>query len=180
MNPKMEKTKESLLENVIIEKTCEKDFEQICELISNEFNLSGPDEARFQLLSSHVLIDESVKLCDKDTGEIYGILMFCDFPIGIGSPIQVVKPYIHDFLKQFKQVNGHSFIIDKKLRGTNLDKQMLDHNLDYLTEHYDFIWCGVGKDLKTHDYWKRMGFVETLTIDEATFYVLPLNPKMVE
>lgn len=39
------------------------------------------------------------------------------------------------------------------------------------------VWIGVEKDLKTHNYWKRLGFEEILSIDEANFYVRAFDKK---
>ena len=97
----------------------------------------------------------------------------------MGSPILFFESGLTQYFEDFKQVNGHSFIIDERLRGTNLDKKMLLFNLEFLATNYDFIWCGVEIDLKSHNYWQRLGFVEVFTIPEATFYLLPLSKKMI-
>jgi hypothetical protein len=83
-----------------------------------------------------------------------------------------------DYLSQFVQVNGHSFIIDERLRGTGLDRKMLFYNIKFLMKNYDFIWAGVEIDLKSHRYWERLGFIEVFRIPEAVFYMMPLNEKL--
>ena len=83
------------------------------------------------------------------------------------------------YLETFSQVNGHSFIIDERLRGTNFDKKMLYHNIKFLADNYDLIWIGVERDLKTHHYWERLGFVEVFSIPQATFYAAPLSKKII-
>jgi hypothetical protein len=56
---------------------------------------------------------------------------------------------------------------------------MLWHNIKFLSENYDLIWIGVERDLKTHEYWKRLGFVKVFEIPEAIFYLAPLSEKMI-
>ena len=75
-----------------------------------------------------------------------------------------------------KQLNGHSFIIDERLRGTTIHKQMLFHNMEYIKQ-FDMIWLAVEHTLKTDNYWKRFGFEEILSIDEAKFYVKCFDKK---
>lgn len=40
---------------------------------------------------------------------------------------------------------------------------------------FDFVWCAVEKDLKSHDYWKKLGFKELFSIPEASFYIRSNN-----
>lgn len=173
-------TKEELLERVEIQKTNPDNLGDICRTLSKAFDMYSEMEAFHQLIRSKVLLNESVKLVDRETGEIYGLLMFCEYPIHIGSPIMMLNEGIAGYLRQFTQVNGHSFIIDERLRGTGLDKQMLTFNMEFLAKNYDFIWAGVEIDLKSHKYWERLGFVEVFRIPEAVFYMLPLNKKLLE
>ena len=172
-------TQNDLLERVEIRKTSKEDLDQICETLAKAFDLSSSDEARFQLEQSKGLLKESIKLVDKETNEIYGLLMFCECPIQRGSPISFFESGLTQYFDEFTQVNGHSFIIDERLRGTSLDKQMLHHNIEFLAQNYDFIWCGVEIDLKSHNYWQRLGFVEVFRIPEAVFYLMPLSEKMI-
>lgn len=172
-------TKTDLLERVEIKKTSEEDLDQICETLAKAFDLSSSDEARLQLEQSNGLLEESIKLVDRETNEIYGLLIFCECPIKRGSPIAFFESGLTEYLDEFIQVNGHSFIIDERLRGTSLDKKMLYHNIKFLSENYDLIWIAVERDLKTHDYWKRLGFIEVFEIPEAVFYLIPLSKKMI-
>ena len=173
-------TKEDLLERVEIRKTSTEDLVQICKTLAKAFDLSCDAEAYGQLCQSKALLEDSVKLVDKESGEIYGLLIFCEYPIKFGSPISFLEKELSQYLDRFVQVNGHSFIIDERLRGTNLDKQMLYFNIKFLRDNYDFIWMGVERDLKTHDYWKRLGFVDIFEIPEAVFYLIPLSEKMIK
>ena len=171
-------TRENLLERVEIRKTSVEDLEQICKVLAKSFNLSSHLEALFQLENSKARLDESVKLVDKETSDIYGLLIFTEYPIDRGSPIKMVESGISEYLSDFKQVNGHSFIIDERLRNSGIDKKMLYFNSDFLTRNYDLIWIGVEKSLRSFAYWERLGFIEIFRIDEAVFYLLPLNKKL--
>lgn len=172
-------TKNDLLERVEIQKTSKNDLDKICKTLAKAFDLESEGEAYQQLTQSNALLDESIKLVDKDTKEIYGLLMFCEFPIKIGSPILFFESELAQYLDDFIQVNGHSFIIDERLRGTNLDRKMLYFNIKFLAENYDFIWIGVEKSLNSLPYWHHLGFIDVFEIDEATFLALPLSKKMI-
>lgn len=171
--------REDLLGRVEIRKTSVEDLEQICKVLAKSFNLSSHLEALFQLGNSKARLDESVKLVDKETGDIYGLLIFTEYPIDRGSPIRMVESGISEFLSDYKQVNGHSFIIDERLRNCGLDKKMLYFNTDFLIKNYDFIWIGVEESLKSKSYWERLGFTKVFEIPEATFYLIPLSKKMI-
>lgn len=173
-------TRDELINRVEIRKTNENDLFAICKTLAKAFDLTSEIEALMQLTHSHALLNESIKLVDKDNGDIYGLLMFCEYPINVGSPIEMIEKPISDFLKEYKQVNGHSFIIDERLRNCGLDKKMLLFNYDYLLGNYDLMWIGVEIDLRSHAYWKRLGFAEIFKINEAIFYVLPLGKTFIE
>lgn len=170
-------TRQELLGRVEIRKTSIEDLEDVCMVLAKSFNLSSPLEALFQMEHSNARLNESVKLVDKETNEIYGLLIFCEYPIMQGSPIMMEEKELAEYLSNFSQVNGHSFIIDERLRGCGIDKKMLEFNTDFLTKNYDLIWIAVERDLGTHNYWQRLGFVEVFKISEAVFYLLPLNKK---
>lgn len=172
-------TRDELLEKVVIKKTTKDDLEQICKTLAKAFDLSSEFEAFTQLTQSQALLDESIKLVDKETGDIYGLLMFCEFPIQMGSPIIMRERSLAEYLNNFVQVNGHSFIIDERLRGTHLDKKMLFYNIEFLSNNYDFIWIGIEESLHTESYWERLGFVKVFEIEEAKFYLAPLSKKMI-
>ena len=115
---------------------------------------------------------------DSETKEIYGLLIFCEYPITVGSPIYKYNYELGKHLNQFNQINGHSFIIDERLRGCGFDSKMLLYNMDYIKANYDFIWCGVEASLGTDNYWKRKGFFKLFEIPEASFYILPFDEKV--
>lgn len=173
-------TRENLLERVEIRKTSVEDLEQVCKVLAKSFNLSSYLEALFQLENSKARLDESVKLVDKESGDIYGLLIFTEYPIDRGSPIRMVESGISEYLSDYKQVNGHSFIIDERLRNSGIDKKMLHFNTEFLAENYDLIWIGVEKSLKSLPYWHRLGFIDIFIIEEATFLLLPLSNNFIK
>jgi len=162
-------TKEELLPNIEVVSTSYGDAPMLTELLAKCFNLPSQEEALRQLLYSDAQLDMSVKAIDKRNGDIYGFLIFSRFPLHIGSPLMHFNAKLGGFLVQFNQINGHSFILDERLRGTGIDKKMLALQKEALNK-YDLIWCAVEKDLKSHVYWKRLGFRELFKIPEATFY----------
>ena len=162
-------TKEELIENVIVVNTTPNDADNIIFILSKCFNLT-PLEVKFQFKHSNVDLENSVKLIDKRNGEIYGLLIFCHFNITQGSPIDTINPELAKILQPIKQINGHSFILDERLRGLGFDRKMLNHSKNFIKQ-FKFIWCGVEKDLKSHNYWKRLGFAECVKFYDATFYI---------
>jgi hypothetical protein len=167
------------LERVEIRKTSIEDIEDICKTLTKAFNLSSYMEALFQIENSNAVLSESVKLVDKYTNEIYGLLIFTEYPIQIGSPIMITEKRIAESLEGYKQINGHSFIIDERLRNCGLDKKMLYFNADFLLGNYDFIWIGVEESLRSKKYWERLGFIDVFTIPKAKFYLMPLSKKFI-
>ena len=148
------KSKEELLENVIFEKTSFKDATKIINILHNCFGIDSEQEALRQLLYSKADLDNSVKLIDKRDGEIYGLLILSEYEIDKGSPLRFYNDDLATYLSNLKQLNGHSFIIDKRLRGTPIHKQMLLYNMEYIKQ-FDLIWLGVEHSLGTDNYWKR-------------------------
>lgn len=173
-------SKDELLDKVVIKKTEDNDIDKVCEIITNTFNLPSVTVAHEQMQTAKVLINESVKLVNKENDDIYGILMFCEYPLSIGTPLKMLEKNLCDYLEKYRHVNGHSFIIDKRLRNTNIDKEMLHFNLEYLRHNYDLIWCGVDASLKSQNYWKKLGFVELIDIPQASFFLLPLSENMLK
>ena len=163
--------KNEILQNIEIVSTSYEDAPRITELLARCFALPNEETALRQLIYSKARLDKSVKAIDKRNGDIYGFLIFSEFPLHIGSPILHFNARLGGFLIQFKQINGHSFIIDERLRGTGVDKKMLELQKEFLDE-YDMIWCAVEKDLKSHAYWKRLGFKELFKIPDASFYAI--------
>lgn len=113
-------TKEEIMPFLEIRKTSLNDAFGMCETLKKGFDLPRIEEAIMQLVHSNVLLNECVLLVDKRNGDVYGQLIFCEYPIDQGSPIMIQNKEVGEFLKGFKQVNGHSFILDERLRRIGL------------------------------------------------------------
>lgn len=169
--------REEILKNIVVTGTTYEDAPILTELLAKCFGLYDQEFALRQLLFSNAQLDNSVKAIDKRNGDIYGFLILSKFPIHIGSPIMHLNAKLAGFLIQFSQINGHSFIIDERLRGTGIDKKMLKYQKDFL-DGFEMIWCAVEKSLKSVSYWKRLGFKEIFRIPEATFFA-HFNDKII-
>lgn len=167
-------SKEELIDNVKICNTDEDDFFDITYILWKSMGLPSRNVAEFQLRSSKININNSIKLIDSRDKVIYGLLVLCDFPIQVGTPIQSQDSLAAYALNDIKQINGFLFVIDQRLRGCGFDKKMIEFAMDFI-KNYDICWIAVDNDLKSHNYWKRFGFTEILNIDEAKFYVKFLN-----
>lgn len=169
------KDKKELMEFVRLEKTSYDDTIQILEILSKSFNISEK-EVLHQLLYSNADLNNSVKVVDTRDNKIYGLLIFSLFDIQNGSPIMGLNRPLGDFLAHAKQLNGHSFVLDSRLRGEGLDKKMLLYQQDYINQ-FDFIWCGVEKHLKSHKYWEKLGFLPIIDDGKGIFYIKTTNTK---
>ena len=169
--------REEILKNIVVTGTTYEDAPILTELLAKCFGLYDQEFALRQLLFSNAQLDNSVKAIDKRNGDIYGFLILSKFPIHIGSPIMHLNAKLAGFLIQFSQINGHSFIIDERLRGTGIDKKMLRYQKDFL-DGFEMIWCAVEESLGTDNYWKRLGFKEIFRIPEATFFA-HFNDKII-
>ena len=169
------KTKEELLEHIEITKTSYSDVVEILDILSKTFNIDEREALR-QLLYSKADLDNSVKLIDKRDNKIYGLLIFSLFQIQNGSPIININPFLSDYLCGFSQLNGHSFVIDKRLRGCGVDKKMLMFQKKYI-DKFDIVWCGVENDLKSHKYWEKLGFLPIIEDNHGIFYIKTKDKK---
>lgn len=167
-------TKECLLKVVEISNTNFEDIEQISRLFADSFDLTSIEEAKMQLNNTNIDWNNSVKLYNKRSGRIYGFLLFGEHPIEVGSPLQFIDYEMIPIISQLKQINGFAFIIDERLRGCSFDKKMLFYNMEFIKQ-YDMIWIAVENSLKSHNYWKRIGFKEFFNIEEAVFYIKIFN-----
>lgn len=170
-------TREELLENIEIVSTSYNDAPILTQLMARCFDRPSQMVALRELVHSNARLDKSVKVVDKRNGDIYGFLILSDFQLHVGSPILHLQVRLGGFLVQFKQLNGFAFILDERLRGAGIDKKMLFFQREFLDE-YEFIWAAVESTLKSHGYWKRLGFKELFSIPEATFYGM-FNEKKV-
>lgn len=170
-------SKEDLINHMIVTKTSYSDAKNIIAILAKCFGLYSQEEALMQLLQSKANLNESIKLIDERNGDIYGVLILSEFPMHVGSPI-VEYDYNKAWkLSKYRQLNGHSFIIDERLRGCKYDKEMLSHNNQFI-EQYDVLWCAVENSLKSQKYWKRFGFNELFKNREATFYIKIKDKKI--
>lgn len=162
-------TKEDLIEHVTIEKTSFEDIYEIMRIMNECFKIPTLKEAYVYLYEHKTNINNSVKLIDKRTNEIYGILLLGETDMTKVTPLPMSNPILNNIISRFKQINGIAFIIDERLRGCGFDKKMLYHNLEYINKH-ELVWCGVDPSLKSHNYWKRLGFFEITSVPFAKFY----------
>lgn len=165
------KSTEEILKNLSISRLTENDIEQVGEISAACLPVSDAHEAIEQFYMTHGNIRQSIKAYDRTTGQIYGILLLSDYPICCGSPILDFKPELGKQLMHKRGINGFSFVIDGRLRGTDAHRRMLNSALPFVSQ-FEYIWCAVADELKTHNYWKRLGFKEILVIPEAKFYIL--------
>lgn len=172
-----EKDRYELLSNAIVTKMSYDDADEVLNMLVKNFGVPNRREALRQLLYSNARLDESVKVIDSTDGKMYGMLIFCEFPIHIGSPLMMTKNrFVGEYLMSQKQLNGFCFILDDRLQGCHIDKQMLLFNTAFI-ETYDYVWCAVEKGLNTEKYWERLGFIRLFEDDRATFYIIGTNKK---
>lgn len=164
-------TKEKLLEKCKISNVEESDVLQILEILISCFKIPNMEMAIKYLADIGVILKESVKFYNPDTKKIYGLLVFGRQDVGNGIfRFSSRNPILHELFARYRQLQGAIFILDERLRGLGIDKRMLYYNYNFIQKH-DFVWCGVDKDLKTHNYWKRLGFTEFHSDDVARFYM---------
>ena len=167
-----------LIDNIAYSLTNKNDFNEIAKLMKNNLPIESLDDAKFQLKDANILFNKSIKCYDVNNKKIYGVLIYCNFNIDRGSPICSISPNIYDLLSNYKGINGFAFVVDKQLRGTNIHKNLINESIKFIKPYYDFIWCGVEQNLKSHNYWKRMGFYKLFSIKEASFYIYFFNKTL--
>jgi GNAT superfamily N-acetyltransferase len=93
--------------------------------------------------------DKKLSIFERDeNGDVIGAILVCE-----------------DYLISKKEnsgkgIEGVLFFIDEDKRGTGLDKKMLNQLIPRLkTLGYTYLSAMVMSGLKTHNYWKRFGFV---------------------
>lgn len=137
----------------------------------NEFNINIK-EFLFQLNS--ISINYEISSIEHDNnGNIIGVLIFGNYDICTGSPIIYYnKSYIDKFINK-KGINGYMFFVNKENRGKNIDKKLIMYSYKSIKEKkYDYIWIGVDKKLKSHNYWLKHGFEKLFDFsDKASFYI---------
>lgn len=167
-------TSEELKERCVVKKTTKDDIFEIARILCNHMGVNDPMLTFHQLMTVNIVFEESVKIVDEKTNKIYGILILAKHPLNVGSPIQLIDYVGSKAVEKYKQINGFVFIIDERLRGCGFDREMIKMVKPYI-DTFDFIWVAVEKDLRTHNYWKRLGMREILTTNEANFYCYFIN-----
>ena len=162
-------TSEELLNKVEVSFMSYCDVYQLAELMTKCFGVSTECFAVEQLIMSRALINNSVKVFDPETDEIYGFLILSRFNLDDGSPIKQIESSLCEFLSQFSQIHGFAFVLDKRLRNQGIDKQMIEMTKPFI-ESFDFVWLAVDSDLRSDAYWRRMGFRVLFSLPDATFY----------
>ena len=175
-----DKTRAELFENAEVQNTTREDYYEIIRILSHTFEHDGYGMPPHQVLNimedelrnSNADFENSVKVVDKRDGKIYGLLVFSHYPISLGSPLLTDKntAMIGEYLMGFSQINGFAFIIDRRLRGTGFDKKMIEFSEGFLMD-FDFVWCATEIDSRSHEYWKRFGFIEIWEDEFSTFYI---------
>ena len=162
-------TSEELLNKVEVSFMSYCDVYQLAELMTKCFGVSTECFAVEQLIMSRALINNSVKVFNPETDEIYGFLILSRFNLDDGSPIKQIESSLCEFLSQFSQIHGFAFVLDKRLRNQGIDKQMIEMVKPFI-ESFDFVWLAVDSDLRSDAYWRRMGFRVLFSLPDATFY----------
>lgn len=134
---------------------------------------------KLPLYEAEKLVEEidyetSVKFYDPIGYSIYGLLLFTNNEVKQAIPgIEYFNPLVANIFNGFRQKNGEAFIIDKRLQGIGLDKLMLNYALKLLKGNKpapELIWLGVNRELKSHNYWLRHGFLEFYSDMMVRFY----------
>lgn len=152
----------STLDGIRILKTEASDYEEILNILSEEFNFMSREEIARDIKDVNLSI--SIKAIDKDN-KIIGILLFqnTDFSEYMKRVKKVIKTnFDNDYIKSLKTkkgISGTAFVISKEYRGTLLNKMFIKETPSIISG-YDYVLSEVDERLKTHNYWKRMGFKE--------------------
>lgn len=170
-------SKEELLDNIEIKKTTPKDLLEVTRILSENMGLDNPLFAFHQLVDSNINLFETIKVVDKRDDKIYGLLVLANQNIDRGTPIERFMPETYEAFKFYTQLNGFLFLLDERLRGENIDRQMVKMALPFI-KTFDIIWVGVEKSLKSHNYWKHLGMHKLFEIPQAIFYCEILNKNI--
>lgn len=170
-------TKKEILERCIVDYTDNLDFFNVIDILVKNFKIPSVQEAIRYAFKINIDLENSVKYYDPETGDVYGLLLVADNKVTDAIPhLQYRNPLLPAFFKSLKQKEGVAFILDKRVRGVGLDQVMLQTYKD--TDDYqekDIMWCGVQHELKSHEYWKKNGFIKFFSDPAAKFYL-----KMIE
>lgn len=147
------------------------DKNHIKHIMNKCFKLPLPEAEK---LIEEIDYNTSIKFYDPMGDEIYGLLLFTNNEVKKSIPgIEYFNPIIANLFNGLRLKNGEAFILDKRLQGIGLDKLMLNYALKLLKESEpipEIIWLGVNRELKSHNYWKRHGFIEFYSDMMVRFY----------
>lgn len=152
-----------------------RDKEEACQWLSDEFGDSY-EEVMGWLDECSINWPLSVKGLNNE-GETAGFLLMSDYNIEDESAtIADDEPELLADLNSLNYIAGFAFLINPKYRGTRLHYQML-RKLSDVYKNYDFIFIPVRHELRTHNYWKRMGAVYFYEDEESKYYIIPQSNR---
>lgn len=125
-----------------------------------------------QLSIAFADVDFSKSIAASINGELIGILLVSDRQIqDILDEAEIVdqKTDLNAF-KSSVGAEGVLFLIDPRFRGNGLDKKLIYEFKK--TTSCNYVMASVYESLNTHNYWKRMGFVEVATMNDGDLYKL--------
>lgn len=165
--------KHEILNNILFSAPSLDDIDKIATINSNSLPVSKNNVIwQFNLYNGNLA--NSIKCYDKRDNNIYGLLLLANIHINQGSPLPYIKYDLSQKLSEYSMINGFSFVVDNNLRGTNIHKLLLKNAINYV-KNFDYIWFGVDKRLKSINYWKRMGFINVLSTEDADFFMMNTN-----
>lgn len=161
-------TEDEMFDNVVLRECDPSDILNVADAVMKTFGLPTLDMTLRTFDEHKVDLYNSVLAVDAFTDEIYGVLLFAYHPLS--SEIRKNDISFQDFLQTLDMVEGHAFLLDERLRGKGIDKEMLDFAKPFLNT-FDAVWCGVDNDMKSHKYWERLGFKKMGENHNACFYM---------
>lgn len=178
------KTKEEIIPNLFMTSLdANDDIASMLFYKEEEFDgvFGSVEELTDDLDTHNIDYSMSIKLIDKSDGEIYGLLLMseCDIDKGTyGSVREYLGDNCIDKLRQLSGCEGYAFMIDKRLRGTHVYRQMLNYMFNAISNNYDYVYCAVAKNLRSHNLYLRLGFeICGIDEDETKYYILPLSKQ---
>ena len=166
-------TKHDIVARCVLDYTSIFDMFKVANIMHKCFKIPTPEESLNYLKEINADLEHSVKYYNPETNDVYALLLMANNRFDTSIPnLEKQSPLVPLMFNDFKQKEGAAFIIDKRIRNIGLDKMMLDaykNTKDY--KNHDLIWCGVNHELKSHNYWKRLGFLNFYNDHAASFYL---------
>lgn len=156
----------------------QRDKEEVCRWWSETFGDSYETVMEW-LTNLSMNWELSVKAVDEN-GETAGFLIMSDYNIEDETESIVNdEPELLNDLNKLKYIGGFGFVISPKYRGSSLHLKMI-RDLADVYKNYDFIFIPVRHELRTHNYWKRMGAIFFYQDEESKYYLIPQNDKVIK